>query len=127
MEPRGCNRWQPAANRIGADAAKQAKTFALRWQGGGRRFESVRGLQLSPCLDVAFVFGAEAGLLVRCPRSVHQRPPCVESVEELDRVFASVAGEVAVVAVDHRQAGAHVTGEIEARDAGTLGAGREGV
>jgi hypothetical protein len=33
----------------------------------------------------------------------------VEGVEKLDRVFASVAGEVAVVAVDHGQAasGAH--------------------
>jgi hypothetical protein len=34
-------------------------------------------------------------------------------VEELDGVFASVAGEVGVVAVDHRQAGAHIAGEIE--------------
>jgi hypothetical protein len=28
-------------------------------------------------------------------------------------VFAAVAGEVAVVAVDHGQAGAHVAGEVE--------------
>jgi hypothetical protein len=32
-------------------------------------------------------------------------------VEQLDRVL--VAGEVAVVAVDHGQAGAHVAGEVE--------------
>jgi hypothetical protein len=31
----------------------------------------------------------------------------------------SVAGEVAVVAVDHGQAGAHVAGEVEGGDAGT--------
>jgi hypothetical protein len=34
-------------------------------------------------------------------------------VEEPDRVLASVAGEVAVVPVDHGQAGAHVAGEVE--------------
>jgi hypothetical protein len=28
-------------------------------------------------------------------------------------VLAAVAGEVALVAIDHRQAGAHVTGEVE--------------
>jgi hypothetical protein len=42
-------------------------------------------------------------------------------------VFASVAGEVAVVAVDHRQAGAHAAGEVEGGDAGTEGDGGEGV
>src|SRR5206468_8775213 len=45
----------------------------------------------------------------------------------VDRVLASVAGEVAVVAVDHRQAGAHVTGKVEGRDSGTEREGREGV
>jgi hypothetical protein len=29
MEPRGCNRWQPVANGIGADAPEQAKTVAV--------------------------------------------------------------------------------------------------
>jgi len=38
-------------------------------------------------------------------------------------MFASVAGEVAVVAVDHGQAGAHVAGEVEGGDAGTQGEG----
>ena len=42
-------------------------------------------------------------------------------------MLASVAGEVAVVAVDHGQAGAHVAGELEGGDAGTQGEGREGV
>jgi hypothetical protein len=42
-------------------------------------------------------------------------------------MFAPVAGEVAVVAVDHGQAGAHVTGEIERGDAGTEGEGCERV
>ncbi len=70
-------------------------------------------------------------LTLRRPRSVHQRLRLelgrVECVEELDGVLSSVAGEVAVVAVDHGQAGAHVSGQIEGRDAGTESRGREGV
>jgi len=42
-------------------------------------------------------------------------------------MFAAVAREVAVVAVDHGQAGAHVAGEVEGGDAGTEGEGGEGV
>ena len=42
-------------------------------------------------------------------------------------MLATVAGEVAVVAVDHREAGAHIAGEIEGGDAGTQGEGSEGV
>src|SRR6266508_6404169 len=42
-------------------------------------------------------------------------------------MVASVAGEMPVVAVDHRQAGTHVAGEIEGRDAGTERKGGEGV
>ena len=48
------------------------------------------------------------------------------SVEELNCVLATVTGEVAVVAVDHRQARAHVAGEFEGGDAGTESEGREG-
>jgi hypothetical protein len=51
----------------------------------------------------------------------------IERVEKPDRVLASVAGEVAVVAVDHGQAGTHVAGEVEGGDAGTEHEGREGV
>ena len=43
--------------------------------------------------------------------------PAAVGVEEVDRVLAAVAGAVAVVAVDHRQAGAHVAGEVEVGDA----------
>jgi hypothetical protein len=50
-----------------------------------------------------------------------------EGVEEVDCVVAAVAGQMAVVAVDHRQAGAHVAGEVEGGDAGTKGEGGEGV
>jgi hypothetical protein len=39
-------------------------------------------------------------------------------VEQADRVLAAVAGEMAVVAVDHGQARAHVAGEVEGEDAG---------
>ncbi|MGH3085043.1 MAG: hypothetical protein ACRDNP_13530 [Gaiellaceae bacterium] len=42
-------------------------------------------------------------------------------------MLASVAGEVAVVAVDHGQAGAHVAGQLEGGDAGTQGESRERV
>ena len=57
------------------------------------------------------------GLLLKCPRDVHLvdvglgRSAVV--VQEVDRVVASVAGEMPVVAVDHCQAGAHIAGEIE--------------
>jgi hypothetical protein len=42
-------------------------------------------------------------------------------------VLASVAGELAVVAVNHRQAGAGVAREVERGDAGTKREGREGM
>ena len=42
-------------------------------------------------------------------------------------MLASVAGEVSVVAVDHRQAGAHVAREVEGRDSGTKSKRRERV
>ena len=48
-------------------------------------------------------------------------------VEEVDRVLAAVFGEVPVVAVDHRQAGAHVAGEVEDGDACTERERCEGV
>ena len=40
-------------------------------------------------------------------------------------MLASVPGEVAVVAVDHGQAGAHVAGQIEGGDADTIPLGRD--
>jgi len=40
-------------------------------------------------------------------------------LEQPDRVLATVAGEVAIVPVDHREAGSHVAGEVEGGDAGT--------
>jgi len=49
---------------------------------------------------------------VRRPRSVHG-PLERERVEEGDCVFAAVEGEVAVVAVDHRDARAHEPGDGE--------------
>jgi hypothetical protein len=42
-------------------------------------------------------------------------------------MLASVPREVAVVAVDHGQAGAHVAGEVEGGDAGTEREGGEGM
>jgi hypothetical protein len=48
-------------------------------------------------------------------------------VEQSDRVLAAIFGEVAVVAVDHGQAGAHVAGEVEGGEAGTEREGGEGM
>jgi hypothetical protein len=63
--------------------------------------------------------GDGAGLNVqRASTNVHRGG--VERVEKLDRVFAAVAGEVAVVAVDHAQARAHAAGELEGGDAALL-------
>jgi hypothetical protein len=42
-------------------------------------------------------------------------------------VFPNAVGEVAVVAVDHGQAGAHVAGEVEVVGVGTKREGGEGV
>ena len=50
-----------------------------------------------------------------------------EGVEERDGVFAAIAGEVAVVAIDHRDAGAHEAGDGEHGDAGSQREGRVGV
>ena len=56
------------------------------------------------------------GSLVKCPRDVHLvdtgRLGARVAIEEIDRVVASIAREMAVVAIDHGQAGTHVTGEI---------------
>src|SRR4029450_3718537 len=61
----------------------------------------------------------------RASTNVHRRR--VKVVEQLNRVLAAVAGQVAVVAVDHGQAGAHVAGELEGGESGTEGEGRERV
>ena len=45
------------------------------WQGGGRRFESVRGLPVSACSVAVSVAGTDRHAWFRRPRSVHQRPP----------------------------------------------------
>ena len=80
-----------------------------------------------------FRFRAWPCVRVWCPPSVHGvdveglglgRSVCIE---ESDRVLASVSREVAVVTVDHGQAGAHVTGEVEGGDPGTECEGGEGM
>jgi hypothetical protein len=48
-------------------------------------------------------------------------------LEQLDRVLASVAGKVAVVAIDHGQACSYVAGEVEGGDAGAERERRERV
>src|SRR6266550_4453187 len=63
---------------------------------------------------------------VRRPRSVH-RPLERERVEERDGVFAAVAGEVAVVTVDHRDARTDEARDREHRNAGAEPEGRVGV
>jgi hypothetical protein len=94
--------------RIAGKACYQAPFGAAMVRRGGRRFESVRGLRVSAWLGPAFVVSAYGGRKLRCPRSVHQRPPWTlvraEFVEQANCVLAPVAGAMAVVAVDHRQA-----------------------
>lgn len=58
---------------------------------------------------------SQAALRVSVPTST-ERPRGLlggKGVEQRDRVFAPVAGEVAIVAVDHRQARAHEAGEAK--------------
>jgi len=86
------------------------------------------GFALSPAQQ-AFSLSAKArrgGFSVhRASTNVHRGDAV--AVEEADRVLAAVAGEVAVVAVDHGQACAHLAGEVEGGDAGTEREGGEGV
>src|SRR4029450_13375468 len=106
----------------------------------------------SPCRSAPFVCERDDGPEARRPPSVHHSPrlpparpgivvaerlcappfrgpPSVhgplnrERVEERNGVFAAVAGEITVVAVDHRDARAHEAGDREYRHAG---AEREG-
>jgi hypothetical protein len=63
-------------------------------------------------------FCADAGLTFRRPRDVHACPRLARRALRASRtlmgVLAPVARELAAVAVDHRQAGAHVAGDVEA-------------
>src|SRR5919201_4567001 len=122
---------QPVAISRKSTERRNGRRQAKRMVRRGRRFESVRGLRVFACLAVRFVVLTGGGCGLRRPRSVHQRPPwtlaSAELVEQADRALASVAGEVAVVAVDHGQAGAHVAREVEGGDAGTKREGGEGV
>ena len=53
--------------------------------------------------------------------------PDTQLVEQADCVLASIGREVAVMSIDHGQAGAHVAGEVEGGDAGTERDGGDGV
>jgi hypothetical protein len=96
-----------------------------------RRGSTVRVRQRASSFYLLSLCSRCLGWQRRRPRSVHQGPPWplsrAEIVQQTDRMFASVAWEVAVVAVDHGQAGAHVAGQIEGGDACTEREGREGV
>src|SRR6266545_2335693 len=141
MEPSGRNQWQSVANRLGAKTARTSE-IRCRWIAAGCRDpqngkEGVDGSSPSegfgfpPAQLMVVLFRARGGHGLRRPRSVHRRPPwplsSAQFVEQADRMFASVACEVAVVAVDHGQACAHVAGQIEGGDACTEREGREGV
>src|SRR5215211_7931003 len=135
MEPSGRNRWQPVAN---GTTPRTAQTGENRCR-GSRRVDGKEGVDGSSpseglkfaCLADVSVVCAGGAIGLRRPPNVHQRPPWTLSgarvVEQADRMFATAAGEVAVVAVDHGQAGAHVAGEVEGGGAGTEREGGEGV
>ena len=68
---------------------------------------------------MVFAFGLNCGRSPRRPPSVHAVDVGVDgAVQKPDRVLASVARQVAVVAVDHQEASAHVARELEGRDPG---------
>jgi hypothetical protein len=96
----------------------------------GRRFESVRGLQVSSCSASGSVVSAGVARRLRRPRNVHQRPPWPLPRASLRRAGGSrarVHGRGGRKPVDHGQAGAHVAGEVEGGDAGMEREGGEGV
>jgi hypothetical protein len=127
MEPRGCNQWQSTANRMGAEVPKT-------WQGGGRRFDArqralgkflhsgrfccARGRRVNSVRPQNVHRSAQRRRFEPLERSsraalsvfrcdVHRTPRGLlggESVEQGDGVLPPVAGEMAVVAVDHRHA-----------------------
>ena len=124
MEPSGCNRRQSLANGMALKRLRQANTVAARCdrlpRGGKEGVDGssdVRGLSVSSCSGtVSVVLTGDAGQ----PR----RPSDVQgldvggfdvrvAVEEPDCVLASVAREMAVMPVDHGQAGSHVAREVE--------------
>ncbi len=85
-----------------------------------RRGSTVRVRQRASAfllLTAVFVGCGDDGLLVERPRDVHAVDTGLVSarvaVEEDDRVVASVACKVPVVAIDHRQAGTHVARQVE--------------
>ena len=72
------------------------------------------------CLDGGSGATRRGGTLLARPPGVHGVDVVdVLGVEQGDRVLAAIFGEVAVVAVDHCQAGAHVAGKVDGGDAGT--------
>src|SRR5262249_40597465 len=83
-------------------------TRALPARHSGGDLQSVRGLR---CL-AGYLGLLLSGLTPGFCFGVHRRPRWTfvgaERVEQANRVLAAVASKVAVVAVDHRQAGAHV-------------------
>jgi hypothetical protein len=137
MEQSGRNRWQALGRQktvkrleLGPTVATGCHRPPFRSHGkeGVDGSSPSEGFRLSPaqrlfplsCWARFGLFGVH-----RASTNVHRGR--VELVEQPDRVLAAVAGEVAVVAVDHGQAGAHVAGELEGGDAGTQGEGRERV
>ena len=87
------------------------------------RSGGVHETSTAPNVTVSATVGTvSVSRLPRSPATSTLRPcggvACV-AVEKLDGVFASVAREVAVVLVDHRQARAHEPGQIEDRDSGS--------
>jgi hypothetical protein len=124
----GAKRAQPAANGGKCRGRKTAPTS--HGKEGVDGSSPSEGFEFPSCLADALVVSA-GDRERRRPRSVHRRPPWplsgTQLVEPADRMFASVACDVAVVAVDHCQAGAYGAGEIEGGDAGTEREGREDV
>jgi hypothetical protein len=100
------NRWQMGRPQ---ERLKQAKTVAAGCDRFARDVHGKKGVdgsspsegfRVSSCSANVAVVWADGARPPRRPRSVHQRPPWTlpgtQLVEQVDRVLASVAGEVAV-------------------------------
>jgi hypothetical protein len=129
MEQSGRNQWQLVANGKALERLKQAEIVAtgcdqlrpgLDGKEGVDGSSPLEGYRLFPARRAIPLSGWAAGSrpsVHRASTNIHRGG--VERVEQPDHVLASVAGEVAVVTVDHGQACTHVTGELEGGDAGT--------
>jgi len=67
MEPRGCNRWQSVANRMGAEAAKTSQTVAEGCNRLPEKFHGKEGVDGSSPSEGLHKVPANQHFAVACP------------------------------------------------------------